>query len=130
MIEIYRNKLIRHKPVCAQWTDGFINKFLMAFVSLLIVFSSVILSPAYINAESALPYPVMHLTAEERAAHNQTLLNAHAATIDKQLQMKLQSAEGGSHFSLLSLLSYIPSERQGISAPAGFGLVQVSWRLL
>jgi hypothetical protein len=111
MTAIYRNKAILHKTVLAKQADGFFNKSLMALVSLLIVFSSVISSPAYIDAEPAEDYPVMHLTAEERAAHNQTLLNARAAAIDKQLQMELQSDEEGSDFSLLPLLSYIPSER-------------------
>jgi hypothetical protein len=73
----------------------------------------------------------MRLTAEERAAHNLMLLNAPAAAIDKQVQRELQSADGGSYFSLLPLLSYIPSERdQGHVGTcwvwAGTGIMEIA----
>lgn len=108
--KLLHNKSNRYSPISTQRDVGVVNKVLTGLLSLLFVFSSFISSPAYINAESATNYPIMHLTAEERAEQNQVFLSAPIATIDKQIQTNLQLTQGKS-FSLLPFLSYDPAER-------------------
>jgi C1A family cysteine protease len=75
------------------------------------VFLSVFSSPLNVEALSENNHPVMRLTSEEKALLNETLLAAPEASIDRQIQKKLQLSEKGSNFSLLSHLYYIPEER-------------------
>jgi len=91
--------------------DTRFNRFLGIVLSCLFVFSSLVSSPAYVDAAPDAAYPVMKFTSEERALQNEILLAAPEAVVDEQIQKDLESYQQGNSFSLLSRIYYIPEER-------------------
>lgn len=131
MRKFYRNKLLSGKSVFRHKSGALLNRFLVFFLSLIIISSSIISAPANVNAENITAYPIMKLTAEERALQNEMLVNAPAATIDKQIQQQLQSSQEGNSFSLLSRIYYVPSERNQANCGncwvwAGTGIMEIA----
>jgi hypothetical protein len=113
---------------CSGVLDGMFIKFAL---SLLIVSIVVFSSPGYALAAAYAANPVMRFTDAERALHNQLLLEAPPAILTPQNQKESQFAVIRGSLSLLSRISYVPSERaQGDSGNcwvwAGTGVMEIA----
>ena len=134
MLNLHPNKRLRRTHNLEQRLNtpimGLFNRLRLIALPFLIV-SSFVPSHSYIYAASSPTYLVMRFTAEERELQNEILLNAPEAAIDEQIQKDLQSNLQGSALSLLSRISYIPSQRdQGNNGNcwvwAGTGVMEIA----
>jgi hypothetical protein len=92
------------------FTDVRLNRLFCLALCAIFVFLSVFSSPVNVSALAENNHPVMHITSEQKALFNETVLAMPEASIDPLIQKELRLSEQGSHFSLLSHLYYIPEE--------------------
>ena len=100
-------------------------------ITLVLVLLLAVVPAGYVKAGSSFAYPVMRLSAEQRALQNQQALAAPAADIDANIRQELASRLQGSSLSLLSRISYVPQERdQGANGSCwvwtGTGIMEIA----
>ncbi len=83
----------------------------LRLLTLAFVLVSSLIPAAYASADEPFAYSPMRLTAEQKHLEYLEALNAPLADIDDSLRVQLASRTEGAALSLLSRLTYTPSER-------------------